>query len=95
LVTANSANSDSTGSRCVVYALQFISGSWAGNGPPTRSRAASSSSSSGPICLRTGASSVSNDGIGCGSKRVSGIAQRSISPSNTDSAPKKKATIRT
>src|SRR5688500_12039947 len=37
----------------------------------------------------------SKDGIGCGSKRVSGIDQRSISRSNTDSEPKKKHIIST
>lgn len=44
---------------------------------------------------KIGASIVSKDGIGCGAKRVSGIAQRSISRSNTDSEPKKKTTIST
>jgi hypothetical protein len=42
-----------------------------------------------------GLSRRSNDGITCGSKRVSGMAQRSIARSNTDSAPKKKTTIST
>ena len=46
-------------------------------------------------CAYTGCSSLSKLGIGCGSKRVSGIAQRSISRSNTDSAPKKKEAIST
>ena len=38
---------------------------------------------------------VSKDGIGCGAKRDDGIAQRSISRSNTDSEPKKNTTIST
>ncbi|MFT3963284.1 MAG: hypothetical protein QM701_17910 [Propionivibrio sp.] len=44
---------------------------------------------------KAGSSTAAKDGMGCGAKRVSGSAQRSISRSNTDSAPKKKQLIST
>src|SRR5690606_29589570 len=50
---------------------------------------------SGSMASKIGRSSESYDGIGCGSKRVSGMAQRSISRSNTDSDPKKNTTNNT
>jgi hypothetical protein len=42
----------------------------------------------GFISSNTGRSTLSKDGMGCGAKREAGMAQRSISRSNTDSDPK-------
>ncbi|CKR90172.1 Uncharacterised protein [Mycobacterium tuberculosis] len=64
-------------------------------GPLTRLRACSMLWALGFMSWKTGSSILSNDGMGCGSKRVEGIAQRSISRSNTDSEPKKKTAIST
>src|SRR5256885_13256369 len=44
---------------------------------------------------KTGLRIWSYEGMGVGSKREAGMAQRSISRSNTDSAPKKKAAMST
>jgi hypothetical protein len=80
----------------VVYAAQFFTtGKLSAMGPFTRPRACSMLCGVGFMSWKTGSSILSKDGMGCGAKRDSGIAQRSISRSNTDSEPKKKTTIST
>jgi|GEM_PF-4657096 len=90
------SQSCSTGSRCVVYPIHERTVSKrSGIGPSTLPRIAFTLSFVGCMVSKTGRSTLSNDGIGCGSKRDSGTVQRSNLRSNTDSEPKKNAAIST
>src|SRR6185503_1951280 len=94
--TSNPTYMSRTGSRCVVYAFQLLAVSFSGSGAVTRFAASSRWSVSGSVIMaKRDARIESNDGIGCGSMRVSGSDQRSISRSKTDSEPKKNATMST
>src|SRR6187402_232536 len=94
--TSNPTYMRSTGSRCVVYAFQLVAVSFSGSGCDTRFAACARWSASGSVIVAKRAARMeSNDGMGCASMRVSGSDQRSISRSNTDSDPKKNATMST